>query len=277
IGLTSGFGDDWLRIGSLKLFADGALGPRTASMIAPYEGEPNNYGIVVTDKEEMFALVSMALQNGISTAVHAIGDKANHDVLDVFEEAAKLDASSSSVWNAVPTKMRHRIEHAQVLHPSDLSRFQELNVIASMQPIHAVVDKEMADRHWGPRCENAYAWRSLIESGAVVAFGSDAPVESIRPLDGIYAAVTRKRAGRGADEESWVPRQRITVPMAVAGYTLGAAIASGREHYMGRIKRGYLADVTILDRDIYTMDPEEIPSTGIGGVVVNGDLVYRNW
>jgi len=164
IGLTSGFGDDWIQIGSLKLFADGALGPRTASMIAPYEGEDDNLGMVVTDKEEMISFVREASRHGISVAVHAIGDKANHDVLDVFEAVTREQELDMVHFQPVPKKLRHRIEHAQILHPSDLARFAELDVIASMQPIHATVDMEMAESHWGNRCEYSYAWRSLMSS-----------------------------------------------------------------------------------------------------------------
>jgi len=277
IGLTSGFGDDWLRIGSLKLFADGALGPRTASMIAPYEGEADNYGLIVTDKEEMVALARKASQQGLSVAVHAIDDKANHDVLDVFEALKRESRGLSPDERSQFPRLPHRIEHAQLLHQEDLARFAQIGVIASMQPIHMTADMEMAERHWGARCENAYAWRSLIDSGATLAFGSDAPVESIKPLDGIHAAVTRIRLGGSGASDGWFPEQRITVQEAVAGYTMGPAIASGRESYMGRIEVGYLADLTILDRDIFEIQLDEIPLVGIAGTIVDGKVKVQNW
>lgn len=148
VGLRSGFGDNWLRIGGIKIFADGALGPRTAAMLAPYEGEPGNTGIVITDKETMIEHGRQAVANGLSLTVHAIGDRANHDVLDVYEILRREESNLKRVGRLHPT-LRHRIEHAQVLHPDDFRRFAELNVIASMQPIHATSDMQMADRYWG--------------------------------------------------------------------------------------------------------------------------------
>jgi len=146
-----------------------------------------------------------------------------------------------------------------------------------MQPIHATVDMEMAESHWGNRCEYSYAWRSLIDSGAAMAYGSDAPVESVKPLEGIHAAVTRTRASVSSGSEGWIPRQRITVMEAVAGFAIGAAFASGREEYMGRIKVGFLADLTVLERDIFEIDPQEIPSAGIAATLVDGEVVYQGW
>lgn len=277
VGITSGFGDDWIRIGSVKLYADGALGPRTASMIAPYEGDKDNLGLIVTDKEEMIALVREASQHGLSIAVHAIGDKANHDVLDVFEEITRENLATAMDRRFASLPLRHRIEHAQILHPEDISRFSTIGVIASMQPIHATSDIEMAEQHWGDRSQYAYAWRSIIDSGAAFAFGSDAPVEAIEPLTGIHAAVTRKRADDALGSDGWIPEQRITIQEAVAGYTVGAAIASNREEYMGTISPGMLADLTILERDIFTIQPNEIPGAGVAGTIVDGQVKYRNW
>jgi predicted amidohydrolase YtcJ len=277
VGLTSGFGDDWIRIGSVKLFADGALGPRTASMIAPYEGEKDNRGLIVTDKEEMIALVRDASQHGLSIAVHAIGDKANHDVLDVFEEVARENLAKPMGLRFSSRRLRHRIEHAQILHPDDIARFSSIGVLASMQPIHATSDIEMAEQYWGDRTQYAYAWRSIIDSGAAIAFGSDAPVEVVEPLAGLHAAVTRQRVGGAPGSDGWIPGQRITMQEAVAGYTVGAAIASGREEYMGTISPGNLADLTILERDIFTIRPDEIPDVGVAGTIVGGQVKYRNW
>ncbi len=277
IGLTSGFGDDWIRIGSLKLFADGALGPRTASMIAPYEGEDDNYGLIVTDKEEMVILARKASRQGLSVAVHAIGDKANHDVLDVFEAVAQESGGMSPSEQSRFPRVPNRIEHAQLLHEVDLTRFAQIGVVASMQPIHMTADMEMAERHWGNRCELAYAWRSLIDSGATLAFGSGAPVESINPLDGIHAAVTRARKGDGNAGDGWFPAQKITIEEAVAGYTYGPAYVSGRSDRMGRVREGYLADLTILKRNIFEMLPDEIPSAGIAGTIVDGEVKYQDW
>ncbi len=277
VGLHSGFGDDWIRVGSVKLFADGALGPRTASMIDPYEGEQDNRGLIVTDKEEMYAHIVEAVHNGLSVAVHAIGDKANHDVLDVFE-MVDLDSRKRNLPFALPSRqISHRIEHAQLLHPSDIDRFRRLGVIASMQPIHATSDIEMAQGHWGDRSQHAYAWRSLLDSGATLAFGSDAPIESIEPLTGIHAAVTRRRIDGVPGPEGWYPEQRLTVEEAVSGYTMGPAIASGRADYMGSISPGKLADLTILEGDIYGLPSQEIPGIVIAGTMVDGKFMYRNW
>lgn len=277
VGIASGFGDDWIRIGSLKLFADGALGPRTASMIAPYKGEIDNYGLIVTDKEEMISLAQEASGHGLSVSIHAIGDKANHDVLDVFQEVVRENLAGSTEKRLSWPPLRHRIEHAQLLHPTDISRFTDIGVIASMQPIHATSDIEMADQNWGERSRYAYAWRSIADSGAILAFGSDAPVESIEPLAGIHAAVTRLRIDDDPSSEGWYPEQRITVEEAVAGYSRGPAFASNRQGYMGSISPGYLADLTILERDIFTINSAEIPTTGIAGTVIDGQIMYRNW
>jgi predicted amidohydrolase YtcJ len=206
LGIRSGFGDDWLRIGGLKIFADGALGPQTALMIAPYENDANNYGIAVTDKEEMYALVSKASAHGLLSTIHAIGDKAVHDVLDVFEAVRSEEAQRG----AKRTALRHRIEHVQVIHPDDVTRLAELDVIASMQPIHATSDYEIADRYWGQRAAYSYAWRKQLNAGAMLAFGSDAPVESLNPLTGIYAAVARRRADGTPGPEGWYPAERLT-------------------------------------------------------------------
>jgi predicted amidohydrolase YtcJ len=277
LGLASGFGDDWIRIGSIKVYTDGALGPRSASMISPYEGEADNFGLIVTDKEELMSAVIEASRSGLSVAVHAIGDKANHDVLDVFEAAASRATKRSNIPDEPTNRMRHRIEHAQLLHPDDINRLASLGVIASMQPIHATSDMEMVDRYWGDRSQYAYAWRSLLESGATLTFGSDAPVESIEPLLGIHAAVTRRRVDGAPGSNGWVPDQRLTVEEAVTGYTMGAAIASNRERTMGSIAPGKLADLTILEGDIFAIPPDEIAGVSVAGTIVDGEFKFRNW
>jgi hypothetical protein len=287
VGLRSGFGDDWLRIGGVKIFADGALGPRTAAMIAPYEGEPGNWGIVVTDKEEMLASASRASQNGLSVTIHAIGDRANHDVLDVYqavraEELARavtgIGDDRQGLGNSKPgSKLRHRIEHAQLLHPDDFSRLAKLGVIASMQPIHATADMDMASRYWGDRARDSYAWRTVLNAGANLVFGSDAPIDPIEPLKGIYAAVSRRRPDGSPGAQGWYPEQRLTMAEAIRAFTMGAAFTSGREGKMGAISPGNLADLTIFDRDIFTIPQDEILDVHISGTVVDGDFQYRAW
>jgi predicted amidohydrolase YtcJ len=280
VGLRTGFGDEWLQIGGVKIFADGALGPRTAAMIEAYVGEPENRGIVVTDKEEMVARATEASANGLSVTIHAIGDRANHDVLDVYEavraEEARRRVETGGGGHS-GGRLRHRIEHAQIVHPNDFKRFAELDVIASMQPIHATSDMAMADRYWGGRARYSYAWRTLLDNGTTLVFGSDAPIDPIEPLTGLFAAVTRRSPDGSPDPEGWYPEQRLSVAEAVQAYTMGAAVTSGREGVLGSIETGKLADFTILDSDIFSVSPDELREASIAGTVVGGQLLYRTW
>ncbi len=280
VGLRSGFGDDWLRIGGVKIFADGALGPRTAAMIEPYENEPDNYGIVVTDKEEMMEKASIAAKNGLSVTVHAIGNKANHDILDVYEALRQEEMSRGAGMmgsGGEKVLLRHRIEHVQVLHPSDLNRLAELNVIASMQPIHATSDIDMASRYWGERTQYSYAWRTMLNSGATLVFGSDAPVEEIDPLLGIYAAVTRQRANGYPNPDGWHPEQKLTMQETIHAFTQAAAITAGQEATQGSITPGKLADLTIFEQDIFEIPHNELLDVKIAGTVVNGRFRHRTF
>jgi hypothetical protein len=278
VGLRSGFGDNWLRIGGLKMFADGALGPRTASMIEPYEREENNRGIIVTEKEEMIDKATAASANGISVAIHAIGDRANHDVLDVFSVVRRAESEKQAGASQVrQIKLRHRIEHAQIVHPDDFQRFADLNIIASMQPIHAISDMEMADAAWGARTKNSYAWRRMLDHGVSLVFGTDAPVEPIDPLATLHAATTRQKKSSHFRDESWHPEQRLTTVEAVRAYTWGPAFASGQERSLGSISPGKLADMTIFSRDIYAIPPDELMDVVVDGTIVNGKFLFRNW
>ncbi|MBI3176547.1 MAG: amidohydrolase [Chloroflexi bacterium] len=274
LGLRSGFGDNWIRIGNIKIFADGALGPRTAAMIEPYEGEPDNYGMTVTDKEEIYERGSLAAKNGLAITVHAIGDKANHDLLDVYE-SLRAEESAPTLPHSHTHPLRHRAEHLQIVHPEDARRFAALKIIASMQPIHATSDMLMADKYWGKRSAGAYAWRTQLNHGAVLAFGSDTPVEPINPLWGIHAAVTRRRGDGSPGEAGWYPEQRLTVAEAVDGYTRGAAYAGHMEADLGSIEPGKLADLTILDRDLFHCDPMDIRDAQVLGTMVGGEFKYR--
>ncbi len=271
LGLRTGFGDDMVRLGAVKMFADGALGPQTAWMLAPYEGTWST-GIPTMSEEQLFNDILRANAAGLACAVHAIGDAACHVVLNAYEQAA----SRTSV-EGKSGALRNRIEHAQLLHPKDISRFARLSVIASMQPLHATSDMLIAERHWGARCETAYAWKSLLESGARLAFGSDCPVEIPDPLAGIHAAVTRRRADGSPGPRGWRPAQKLSVQDAVHGYTLGAAYAAGREAELGSITQGKLADLTILDKDIFSIPTQEIREVGVVATVVGGKFVYRAW
>ena len=272
LGLRSGFGDSWLRINSVKAFADGALGPRTALMIDPYEGEPENRGITVTDKEEMFENVRKASRAGLSSTIHAIGDKANHDVIDVYAAIRQDEAARGD------SRLRHRIEHVQLLHPDDFNRLAQFNIIASMQPIHATSDMLIAEKYWGRgRSAGGYTWRTQLNAGAKLAFGSDAPIESFDPLLGIHAAVTRRRADGTPNAEGWFPDQKLSVQEAVHGFTLGAAYASYEEKTKGSLARGKLADLVVLDQDIFTIDPMEILNTKVLATMIDGKFEWQNF
>ncbi len=208
---------------------------------------------------------------------HAIGDRANHDILDAYEVGLKetidhkrqtTDANRPSSIVHRPI-LRNRVEHAQVLQPTDIARFAQMGVIASMQPIHCTSDMKMVDAYWGERGRYAYAWRDLLKSGAVLALGSDAPVESFDPLVGIHAAVTRQRAD-GTPEGGWYPEQRLTIEEAIYGYTLGAAYAGYGEHDLGSIEAGKLADLTVLKQDLTKVAPSEILNVEVERVMVDG-------
>jgi hypothetical protein len=269
LGLRTGFGDDWLRIGSVKAFMDGALGPRTAAMFRPYTGEPENKGILNLDSEQLFDFGRRAADVGLSMTVHAIGDRANHEVLNAYEQLRAYETEKS-----LP-HLRHRIEHVQVLHPDDVPRLGRLDVIASMQPIHATSDMLMAEKYWGERTSYAYALKSQLDYGAHVAFGSDAPVESPNPFWGIHAAVTRRRADGSPGAEGWHPGQRLTMQQAIEGFTTGAAYAAYAENRKGRLAPGFLADLIVLEQDPFTCDPDEVKDFQSSATMVGGEWVFE--
>ena len=269
LGLRGGFGDDMLHIGHLKVFMDGALGPHTAAMFQPYSGEDDNRGILNMDGEELFEHGRRAAQVGLGLTVHAIGDRANHEVLNAYEQLRRYETE-----NHLP-HLRHRIEHVQVIHPDDAPRLAQLDVIASMQPIHATSDMLMADRFWGERARLAYALKTQLDFGARLALGSDAPVESPNPFRGLHAAVTRRRADGSPSAEGWYPEQKLTLAQAWEGYTLGPAFAAGLENRLGRLAPDHLADLIVLDRDPFTCDPDELLEMQPSATMVNGEWVYQ--
>jgi predicted amidohydrolase YtcJ len=269
LGLRTGFGDDWLRIGSVKAFMDGALGPRTAAMFQPYLDEPENRGILNMDGEELFEAGRQAVEVGLSLAVHAIGDRANHEVLDAFEQLRRFERDR----NLPP--LRHRIEHVQVIHPDDAIRLADLGIIASMQPIHAISDMQMADQYWGERAALSYAWNTQLQHGAQLAFGSDAPVESPNPFLGIHAAMTRQRADGSPGSEGWYPEQRLSVQQAIEGFTLGPAYAGGMETHLGKLAPGYLADLIVLEQDLFVTPPSDLLEMESLGTMVGGEWVWQ--
>ncbi|MDK2972195.1 MAG: hypothetical protein PWP23_1950 [Candidatus Sumerlaeota bacterium] len=271
LGVRSGYGNDWLRIGGLKMYADGALGSITALMIDPVEDDPTNRGIRIMDKDRMRELALEATKRGIYSTVHAIGDLAVRDVLDVYEDLRRAEAE----LGIRPEQRRHRIEHTQLIHPDDAGRLAKLGVIASIQPIHATADIDMADRHWGARARLGYNARVQIDHGAHVVFGSDAPVEPFSPLVGIHAAVTRRRANGYPGPDGWYPEARVTVAEAIRCYTSECAWAAGVENTQGRLSHGYLADLVVLDQDPHTIDPHEIQNINVLGTMIGGKWKYR--
>jgi predicted amidohydrolase YtcJ len=265
IGLRRGFGDEWLKLQAIKIFADGSLGSHTAELRDPYLDTPANRGVATMGSEAMLDYARQACRAGLDVWTHAIGDYAITRTLDVFA-TLRGEGQNDAIF---------RVEHVQHLHPSDVTRFRELGVIASMQPIHQPGDMRVADAILGPeRAAWSYAFRSLREAGATLAFGSDCPVERIDPLWGIHAAVTRQDAA-GLPEGGWYPAQRISAEEAVRAYTLGAAAASGDLARAGSLAPGKRPDVIVLDRDIFQIPPREILNTNVVYTVSGGRIVHR--
>lgn len=266
LGLQSGFGDDFLRIGGAKFFSDGSTGSRTAWMLQPFEDAGS--GLPLTPMKDMANAITKAHQAGISTAIHAIGDRAVRELLDVYSEVLNQKMTLSKL------KVPHRIEHVQHSHPDDLKRLGPLGLVASVQPIHLTDDLQMVEVACGERARWAYAFRDLLEAGTVLALGSDCPVASPNPFWGIHAAVTRQKRD-GMPAGGWYPSQRLSVPEAIWGYTMGCAIASGTENLSGSLTPGKFADLIVLDRDILAIDPMEIAETQILKTIVDGRVVYE--
>jgi predicted amidohydrolase YtcJ len=249
---------------AVKLYADGALGSRGAALLEDYSDEPGNRGLMVTTEERIEEIVRLCTRHGFQVCVHAIGDRGNRTVLDVFER----------VLSASPGDHRFRIEHAQVLSMQDITRFRALGVIPAMQPTHCTSDMYWAHERLGPeRVLGAYAWRSLVEDGNIIPMGSDFPVESADPTWGLYAAVTRQDH-EGWPESGWYSRQRMTMEEAVRGFTEWAAYASFSEDQAGMLREGFVADITVLDRNILERSPEELLETRPTHTIVAGRVVY---
>ena len=265
LGVQTGFGDDVLRIGPAKYFADGSTGARTAWMLEPFED--GGSGMPLTSMELLARGISKAHQAGIGTAVHAIGDRAIRELLDVYTEV--MGKRDQIQVQRVP----HRIEHVQHGHPKDLKRLADLGLVASVQPIHATDDFQMIDNACGERAKWAYAFRDMLACGTVLAFGSDCPVASPNPFWGVHAAVTRQRHD-ATPQGGWYPEQRLTVAEAIWGYTMGGAIASGQQNVLGSLSPGKLADLIVLDRDVFEIDPMELYKTQVDMTVFNGEIVY---
>jgi predicted amidohydrolase YtcJ len=258
------YGDDRLDIRSVKLYADGALGSRGAALIEPYSDDPENRGLAFLDTATLEAKVRKANEKGFQVGIHAIGDLGNRQSLDVFE----------LVQHGKPSPLRNRIEHAQVIAPRDLPRFAELGIVAAMQPIHATSDMNMAEDRVGPeRIRGAYAWRSLLASGAVIAGGSDFPVELPNPFLGLYAAVTREdRDGR--PDGGWFPEEAMSRAEALHAFTLAAAWAAHQETRTGSLEPGKWADFIIVDRDYFEVPASAIDDVRVLETWVGGEKVY---
>lgn len=269
LGLRTGFGSEHLRIGSVKVFMDGALGPRTAAMLQPYLTEPDNRGILNMDGEQFFEYGRQAAGAGLSMTGHAIGDRALHEILDGYEQLRKYEKA-----HGLPA-LRHRIEHVQIIHPDDAGRLGKLGIIASMQPIHATSDMLSADKYWGERVKLAYSWRTQLDSGAALAFGSDAPVESPNPFRGVHAAVTRRRTDGTPGPGGWHAEQCLSAREALEAYTLGAAYAAGREDQLGRLSPGYYADLIVLDEDPFTCPPDELWKVHPTASMLDGEWLWQ--
>ena len=265
LGLEGNFGGDFVRVGGVKGFMDGSLGSSTAKMFDPYVIDAKTSGVYVTEPPAMRELVTRADKAGIAVAIHAIGDEANSRLLDLFADAAAVNG---------PRDRRFRVEHAQHLRPADYARFKALGVIASMQPFHAADDGRWAvGRIGGKRCASSYAFRSLLDAGATLAFGSDWPVAPLDPFVGIDAAVTRRTLD-GKHPGGWFPEQKITVAEAVAAYTRGSAYAAHQEADRGTLAVGKLADFVVLSQDVFdakfadTLGVTKAAMTVVGGRVV---------
>jgi predicted amidohydrolase YtcJ len=257
---------NWIRFGYIKGFIDGTLGSGTALFFEPYLDAPEKTGLPQMPYEKFERMVVDMDKAGFQIGIHAIGDKANSWVLDAYEAAQRSNGRRQS---------RHRIEHTQVLCDADISRFAPLGVIASMQPTHCITDKRFAEKRIGrQRCRGAYAWQRLLDADAMIAFGTDYPVEPICPLEGLYAAVTRKdRAGEGG--EGWFGDQKLSMEKAIELYTLGSAYAEFTEDRKGMIRQGFLGDVVIFNHDLMTMPHDKIMSAKVDYTIVGGKVVYK--
>ncbi len=267
-GISHEIGSAYLKLGAVKAFADGSLGSRTAWMFEPFTDDPGNRGLpmaLMDPPAKMEALARRADEAGIQLAIHAIGDRANAEVLDVFARLA---------GNA-PSARRFRIEHAQHVRRQDFERFAKLGVIASMQPYHAIDDGRWAGKRLGPeRLRTSYAWRSMLRAGAPLAFGSDWPVAPLSPLLGIYAAVTRATLD-GKHPAGWFPEERLSVEEALGAYTRGSAYAAFEEKAKGTISPGKLADLVVLSEDLFSISPEKIRDARVVLSIVGGKVVYQ--
>jgi predicted amidohydrolase YtcJ len=260
------YGKDMYALAAVKLYADGALGSRGAALLAPYSDDPHSHGLLFHTNKEIDAMITKAIKKGYQVNVHAIGDAGNKQILDTF--AKEIPANKA-------LDKRHRIEHAQVVTPSDIPRFKSIGIIPSMQPTHATSDKNMAETRIGAeRMKGAYAWRSFLQQGSRIACGSDFPVEAPNPFFGIHAAVTRQDKD-GAPIAGWYPEQEMSLKEAFRCFTLDAAYAGHQEKTLGSLEAGKYADFIVIDRDLFKISPYDIYKIGVIETWVAGRQVYR--
>jgi predicted amidohydrolase YtcJ len=264
--------DAMISLGGIKIFADGTLGSQTAAMLDGFEGNPDNRGILAIPEQEMNEAVSAAAEMGISIAIHAIGDRAAHVALNSIERAQQHIANAGSTARDM-SRLRYRLEHVQLITPADLERMRRLGVVASVQPFHAVADRDIAERYWGKRARRAYAYHTMQQMGIPLSLGSDAPVETFDPLRILYAATVR-RDDTTRQRPPWLPDQALPVEQAVWDYTMGAAYAGSEEQLKGSLTIGKLGDAVILRENIFDLPQETLAENGVQATIVGGKIVF---
>jgi len=265
IGILPNFGNDMLRIGTMKVFVDGSMGAGTALFYEPYSDDPSTAGIPIYAENELYEFITAIDRAGLPIAAHAIGDKVNTWILNAFEKAFQANGRRDA---------RHRIEHAQVVLPEDIQRYRELDIIASIQPSHCIDDMRWAEKRIGNRTKHSYLFNSFFKAGVKVAFGTDWTVEPLNPMLGLYASVTREFP-EGGPEGGWFPEEKISLNQAIEFYTLGAAYAEFQDHIKGSIQVGKLADLVVLDNNLFEIQPKEILNTKADLTILDGKVVFK--
>ena len=265
IGILPNFGNDMLRIGTMKIFVDGSMGAGTALFYEPYSDDSTTSGIPIYPEDQLYEFVKAIDKAGLQIAAHAIGDKANAWILNAFEKAYEENGTREA---------RHRIEHAQVVLPDDIKRYKDLGIIASIQPSHCIDDMRWAEKRIGDRVKHSYLFNSFVKEGVKIAFGTDWTVEPLDPMLGLYAAVTREYP-QGGPESGWFPGEKITLEQAIEFYTLGSAYAEFQEEVKGSIKIGKLADLVVLNQNLFEIEPKEILKTKVDLTILGGNVVFE--
>ena len=263
--------DDFLHIGGIKIFADGTLGSQTAAMLESFTGNPGNYGILSLPEQEMKETVRRAAELDLNIAIHAIGDRAARVALNSIEYAQQ-SLQTDHTASLASKNLRYRMEHVQLIAPEDLERMKRMGVIASIQPFHAVADRDIAERYWGKRARRAYAYRTMREMGIPIALGSDSPVETYDPLRILYAATVRRNPD--VQRPSWLPDQALPIADALWAYTLGAAYAGGEEAQKGSLTIGKLGDAVVLRNDPFITEQAHMTENGVQATIIGGEIVY---